>query len=144
MERFNEEVKSILDFSDDMAYFYHITGHGIGNIILEEGLMLSENRLTSTTVRITPDMIEDPIEFVESEHGNNIRKTDEMVLLGCPEEFINQMIEVNNEVRDAWNEDDDAEFIISPRYVIGYIDMDTFEITYNENYEYSDGYGMSR
>ena len=134
----------LLDFDSDMAYFYHITGHGVGNIILEKGLMLSENRLTSTTVRITPDMIENPTEFIESEHGQNIRKTDEMVLLGCPEESISQMIEVNNESRDSWNEDDAAEYIISSRYVIGYIDMDTFDIVYNDYYEYSDGYGLSR
>ena len=51
--------KKLFDFND-YRYFYHITGHGVGESIIENGLLM---------VEITPDMITDPEKFLTDEKG---------------------------------------------------------------------------
>lgn len=43
-----------LDFAE-MSYFYHITGAGNGEKINEEGLLMADPHLWSTTIEITPE-----------------------------------------------------------------------------------------
>lgn len=50
-----------------MKYFYHITEQGSGDKILEEGLLMADKHLWSTTIEITPEMIKDPYNFIKGE-----------------------------------------------------------------------------
>lgn len=47
---------SNLDF-DNMKYFYHITEQGSGDKIFEEGLLMADKHLWSTTIEITPERL---------------------------------------------------------------------------------------
>ena len=116
MEESVIEFFNDFDF-DNMAYFYHITGSGIGEEICENGLLMENKDLISTTIRIKKDMLIDIDNFIINEHGNNIRETNEMVIIGCPIEDINHIVEKNE-------------------YIMGYIDMteDEYYITKNPNY----------
>ena len=57
VQRIEETLNNEFDF-DSNRYFYHITSKGTGKLILEEGLFLEEPALNSTTIEITPEMIE--------------------------------------------------------------------------------------
>lgn len=124
-----------LDFAE-MSYFYHITGAGNGEKINEEGLLMADPHLWSTTIEITPEMITDPHKFVSEEKGNNLRQTDEMVLIGCPKEDVEYLVAPNESL--SWNAEEKADYVIPHDYIIGYIDMrnadEEFFITLNSNY----------
>lgn len=124
-----------LDFAE-MSYFYHITGAGNGEKINEEGLLMADPHLWSTTIEITPEMITNPHKFVSEEKGNNLRQTDEMVLIGCPKEDVEYLVAPNESL--SWNAEEKADYIIPRDYIIGYIDMrnadEEFFITLNSNY----------
>lgn len=53
----------LFDFND-YKYFYHITGHGVGESIIENGLLMAEKEYYTTMVEITPDMITEPEKFL--------------------------------------------------------------------------------
>ena len=126
---------SNLDF-DNMKYFYHITEQGSGDKILEEGLLMADKHLWSTTIEITPEMIKDPYNFIKEERGNNIRNTDEMDIIGCEKEDIDYLVTKNDFY--GWNQEEDANYIIPRDFIVGYIDMrsddEDYSLILNPNY----------
>ncbi len=126
---------SNLDF-DNMKYFYHITEQGSGDKILEEGLLMADKHLWSTTIEITPEMIKDPYNFIKGERGNNIRNTDEMNIIGCEKEDIDYLVTKNDFY--GWNQEEDANYIIPRDFIMGYIDMrsddEDYSLILNPNY----------
>ena len=126
---------SNLDF-DNMKYFYHITEQGSGDKILEEGLLMADKHLWSTTIEITPEMIKDPYNFIKGESGNNIRNTDEMVIIGCEKEEIDYLVTKNDFY--GWNQEEDANYIIPRDFIVDYIDMrsddEDYSLILNPNY----------
>ena len=126
---------SNLDF-DNMKYFYHITEQGSGDKILEEGLLMADKHLWSTTIEITPEMIKDPYNFIKGERRNNIRNTDEMVIIGCEKEDIDYLVTKNDFY--GWNQEEDANYIIPRDFIVGYIDMrsddEDYSLILNPNY----------
>ncbi len=135
MEESVIEFFNDFDF-DNMAYFYHITGSGIGEEICENGLLMENKDLISTTIRIKKDMLIDIDNFIINEHGNNIRETNEMVIIGCPIEDINHIVEKNEYISVKWSNEFPPKYIIPSEYIMGYIDMteDEYYITKNPNY----------
>lgn len=124
-----------LDFLNN-AYFYHITGSGLGNEIMENGLLMESNNLISTTIRIDESMLNDIDNFIKNEHGHNVRETDEMVLIGCPIEDINRMVVNNDYISEYWTSEVPPKYIIPSEYIMGYIDMtdDNYYVIKNPNY----------
>lgn len=141
-----EELFNNLDF-ENYSYFYHITGGGNGESICNEGLLMEEKELRSTTIEIKSEMIKDVKNFILNERGNNVRKTDEMVIISCPKEEVNYLVKNNNYISSNWENDKTPEYIIPSEYIMGYIDMreseENFTFTANENY-YFDEYGYGR
>lgn len=128
----SEALENILneefDF-DSNRYFYHITQKGNGRKISEEGLLLEEPRLKSTTIEITPDMMDGIGKYIEAEYApNSVMKREEMVLLGIPYDMVNYVIKKSGQ---------ELPYIVSNEYVLGYIELDTLE--YNVNPEYGFG-----
>lgn len=134
-----EDTIPFFDF-DNYHYFYHITGHGIGDLIFEEGLLVdgtnflgTNNLKDTTTIEITPDMISDSDEFrqfVQNEINNILfRDTSEMIIIGSPKES-------NKEIVADYGQSKDENFyqgIIYPNMIMGYYNQD-LEFIANERY----------
>ena len=111
---FNE----LFDFNDD-RYFYHITGHGVGESIIENGLLMAEKEYYTTMVEITPDMITD-------------MERDEMVLIRVPKSMGYDFITpLSKGTTDIFEDDKDASFVPSD-LVLGYFDLDTLDFNPND------------
>lgn len=111
---FNE----LFDFND-YRYFYHITGHGVGESIIENGLLMAEKEYYTTMVEITPDMITD-------------MERDEMVLIRVPKSMGYDFITpLSKGTTDIFEDDKDASFVPSD-LVLGYFDLDTLDFNPND------------
>lgn len=122
-----EILNNELDF-DSNRYFYHITSKGYGTTILENGLLLEEPDLKSTTIEITSDMMPQIGEYIEKEYvPNSLMKREEMVILGIPYEDVGYVIEKSN---------DKLPYVIRNGYILGYVDLETMEYYSNSEYEF--------
>lgn len=128
-----EELISNLDFENN-KYFYHITGRGFADEIIEEGLYLEDSNLNSTTIEIPKEMIDDPINYCESEYTSTLVKRQEMIIIGCEKSEVSYIVEKSNIPK--WIGDQKLEYVIGREYILGYIDLKTLEVTYNEEYQY--------
>lgn len=119
----NEEF----DF-DSNRYFYHITQKGNGRKIAEEGLFLEEPRLQSTTIEITPEMMNGIGKYIEEEYvPNSVMKREEMVLLGIPYDMVDYVIKKSGY---------ELPYMLENEYVLGYIELDTLEYNINPEYRF--------
>lgn len=128
-----EELIFNLDFQNN-RYFYHITGKGFGDEIIEEGLFLENEDLRSTTIELPEEMINDPITYCESEYIDALVKRQEMVIIGCAKSEVSYVVEKSSIPK--WIGDQKLEYVIPNGYILGYIDLKTLEVTYNEEYQY--------
>ena len=134
---FENVFRELIDL-DGMKYFYHVTNQD-GDEICNDGLYLTENRLSSTTIEIPQEFIEDPINYCLQENGENYRKNPNIVLLGIPEEDLKCAIIKNYNKPKSWNKEEFPLYVIPPNYIIGYIN-NNFEIIINEQYEFINEY----
>ncbi len=129
-----------LDF-DENVYFYHITEKGVGEKIINNGLLMVDSHFWSTIIQITPDMLENPYDFLKNEKGNNIRGTEEMVIISCDKEDVKYLVKKNTSQNFDWNLEDDPEYIILKDNIVGYIDLTDLEYPLFLNPDYSFSYG---
>lgn len=129
-----------LDFNDNV-YFYHVTEKGIGEKILENGLLMADSHYWSTIIELTPEMIVDPYKFLADEHGHNIRKTEEMILIGCDKEDVNYLVTKNTFNTNNWNFEENPNYVILKDFIIGYIDLTDMEYPLILNPDYSHNIG---
>ncbi|NLC48664.1 MAG: hypothetical protein GX758_04825 [Tenericutes bacterium] len=130
---FEEQFRELVGL-EDVSYFYHVTPEDPEQIC-EEGLFLLENRLSSTTIEIPQEFIDDPITFSLGERGDGYRENASIILLGIPDENVKYAIEKNYVKPRSWNNIEFPEYVIPPTYIIGYIDTSTVELTLNEKYD---------
>lgn len=117
---------------NDYRYFYHITGHGVGETIMENGLLMAEKEYYTTMVEITPDMINNPEKFLKDEKGFGVMERDEMVVIRVPKSMgYNFITPLGKGATDIFEDDQDASFVPSD-YVLGYFDLDTLDFTQND------------
>ena len=130
---FENDFRELISL-DGIKYFYHVTNQD-GNEICNDGLYLAENRLSSTTIEIPQEFIDDPINYCLQENGEYYRKNPNIVLLGIPKEDLKCAIVENYQTPKNWNQDEPPLYVIPPNYIIGYINKD-FDIITNEQYEF--------
>ena len=137
-------LEEILDFFDfeNCDYYYHITGKGVSDMILEEGLLVdgtnilgTNNLKDTTTIEITPDMVAtfDDLKKLVDDEINHIlmRDASEMVIIGS-------LKEDNKRIVNNYNQNKDEHFyrgIIPSNHIMGYIDENHTFIA-NENYSF--------
>lgn len=121
---------------ENMSYFYHITGKGNGNKIIDEGLLLKEQNLLSTSIRISDFMIQNPIEYCKGEYQTLISKREEMVIIGCYQDEEESIVEPT----DNWRGSEQYNYIISNKNILCYIDLETLDVIYNQEYGYGGKY----
>ena len=126
-----EELIESLDL-EEFSYYYHITGRGYGDDIIEKGLYMEENDLRTTTIPLPDEMIENIEEYCLSEYKNDIVKREEMVLIGCPKGDESNL--VHDIGYDNWIGNQQLNYIIRSENILGYIDLKTLEVTYNPEY----------
>ena len=97
-----ESLYNSLDFTE-YDYFYHITGRGNGESIIEKGLLVegsniinANNLLFTTTIEITEELtptLEDFIALIEeNSYISRLRDTSEMVILAAPKDYNKELI----------------------------------------------------
>ena len=128
-----EELMNSLDFENN-RYFYHVTGKGFADEILEEGLYIEDKRLDSTTIEIPKEMIEDPIKYCQDEYTDGLVKRQEMIIIGCEKGEENYLI-MKSDI-SKWIGDQKLEYIIPSEYILGYIDLNTLLVTHNLECQY--------
>lgn len=128
-----EELIENLDL-EEMNYFYHITGKGYGDDIINEGLFLLEKELRTTTIPLPIEFLKNPQEYCESEYTTTLVKREEMVIIGCEKGEEKYIVEKLDDSK--WIGNQKFDYMVSNRYILGYIDLETFEVTYNYEYEY--------
>ena len=125
-----EELQTLIDNLDleELDYYYHITGRGFGEEIISNGLYLEEPDLKTTTIKLPQELLDNPIEYCKGEYTNGITKRNEMVIIGCSKD------EGNNIIIHADNSNQGMGYLIRSENILGYIDLETFNVTYNPGY----------
>jgi len=125
-----EELQNLIDNLDleELDYYYHITGRGFGDEIMSDGLYLEEPDLRTTTIKLPQELLDNPIEYCKGEYTNGITKRNEMVIIGCSKD------EGNNIIIDADSTNQELRYLIRSENILGYIDLETFNVTYNPGY----------
>lgn len=137
------EFINCLDF-DENDYFYHVTGNGRSDFILEEGLLVdgtnitgTNNILFTTAAPIYPDDVVDEENFktyfLEDELSNDSigRDKNEMIIIGSPKFMKKNIVDKLNEVIDGVF----YEGIIDNSFIMGYFNIEQ-EFTPNKDFQY--------
>jgi len=126
-----EELVESLDLVE-MSYYYHITSRGLSDEILENGLYLESNKLNSTTIKITNDILEDFESYCKNEYVDGLVKRQEMVIIGVPKGEEGYLVEKSCMPKITAN--GKLNYFIRTENVLGYIDLETLEVIYNLDY----------
>ena len=129
-----QELIENLDL-EEMDYYYHITSKGFGARILENGLYMQEADLSSTTIKLPHEMLEDPEQYCKSEYTNGLVKRQEMVIIGCYKGDERHLIDQADipELVGAQR----LNYLIRSENILGYIDLETLNVIYNPEYMHS-------
>ena len=128
-----EELINNLDFENN-NYYYHITGRGFGDEIINDGLYLLDKDFRSTTIRIPQEMIDDPSDYCSKEYSDGrIVKRQEMVIIGCVKGEERYLV---SETYPKWVGDAKFKYVIPSENIVGYIDLEDLSVVYNDFYEY--------
>ena len=129
-----EELQELIDNLDleELDYYYHITGRGFGDKIIEEGLYLEQPDLKTTTIRLPQELLDDPLKYCKEEYTNGHTKRNEMVIIGCYKDEGNDIIYTADIPK--WKGVQDLNYLIRTENILGYIDLDTLYVTYNPEY----------
>lgn len=140
---------NVLDFLkllnfEEFDYFYHETGAGVGQEIMEEGLMveginiIDTKHIAYTTVApLLPEFVTTPRDFVvfldREKSSLPGREVAEMVILCSDKEVGANLVEPYNGYHDGMRYDG----IIRKHHIMGVIDMDSLEFTMNDEFEFA-------
>jgi len=129
-----EELQELIDNLDleELDYYYHITGRGFGDKIIEEGLYLAEPDLKTTTIKLPQELLDDPLKYCKDEYANRLTKRNEMVIIGCYKDEGNDIIYPADIPK--WKGDQDLNYLIRSENILGYIDLSSFNVIYNPEY----------
>ena len=126
-----EELIESLDLGE-MNYYYHITSHGLGDDILENGLYLENKDLSSTTIKLSNDILENFENYCKGEYIDNLVKRQEMVIIGVPKDEEDYLVEKAYIPKIIENQR--LNYFIKSENILGYINLKTLEVIYNLDY----------
>lgn len=126
-----EELIESFDLGE-MDYYYHITSRGLGNDILENGLYLENKDLSSTTIKLSNDILEDFENYCKDEYVDDLVKRQEMVIIGVLKGEEDYLVE--NAYMPKITDNGKLNYFIKSENILGYIDLQTLEVIYNLDY----------
>jgi len=132
MDDLNELVKNF--DTENYKYFYHITEHGRGEQILEEGLFMENKHLYSTTIEVPDEMISAPNIYCKSEYCGRLNIREEMVIIECMKDEEKYLVKKGD--KSIWNLNQSMKYVIPSEYILCYIDLENLEVTYNYNRQF--------
>ena len=129
-----EELQTLIDNLDleELDYYYHITSRGFGDEIISDGLYLEEPDLRTTTIKLPKELLDNPFKYCEEEFADGVSKRKEMVMIGCFKDDGNNIIFPAD--ISKWSGDQELKYLIRSENILGYIDLETFNVTYNPGY----------
>ena len=125
------ELIESLDLGE-MNYYYHITSRCLGDDILENGLYLENKDLSSTTIKLSNDILENFENYCKGEYVDNLVKRQEMVIIGVPKDEENYLVEKAYIPKIIENQR--LNYFIKSENILGYINLKTLEVIYNLDY----------
>ncbi|MGM9878460.1 MAG: hypothetical protein ACI31R_00290 [Bacilli bacterium] len=129
-DELKEKFSNFFDF-EDFDYFYHMTENGNGEVICENGLMMVDKDIYKTLIKIEPEDVYDFDKFLETGKGNtDFRK--EMVIIKTPKEETDYLVSDNSLETDDWTCLEKANYLIYPKDIAGYINIE--DKCFYENY----------
>jgi len=132
MENIKRKLNRYINYNDN--YYFYYESYSNGDIICEEGLLLNdenildkEHILFSSAHLLEIDML--GYDILKSSY----KEFNDIIILGIPKEDVDYVVDLYNYGLIV-NKDYTADYIIDPKYVLGYIDMQNEDFIFNKNY----------
>lgn len=123
---------------DDVEFYFHLTQRENGNAIMENGLYLPCEKLSSGAIKIEASFYEDPDYYIDNELGNpQTRRKEIMVIIGrydASQEKYN-----DRDLVQIDTEDGKEVYVIPSENILGYVDLDRKDFVSNPYSEFSVG-----
>ena len=136
MKEFLEQFNEVMSW-ENVKYFYHVTNCN-PELILSEGLFLVENNIFSTAIEIPEEFKKDPINYCDNEKGRFYRKNPFIVLIAIDTDKIDYLVQPSIYPPQDWIIEDEPNFYIPSKYILGYIDTTQYKLVLNEEFELTD------
>lgn len=128
---FVEQFRNLTSLSD-VIYYYHVTNQD-PETILNEGLFLVGDNIYTTAIVVPEEFREDPISYAEKERGTiGYRENASIVIIAIEENKENELVKPIEYQPSNWNSDEEPNFYISPKNILGYIDTENIEFHLND------------
>lgn len=120
-----EELQEIIN-NEEIDYYYHITSSN-GNDILSDGLILANPDWYQSFLKFTDEELNN-IDMIIKENISNLKNNNTILIVAVYKDigvnFIRKLRE-DEKYSVIFEGVDTPEYIVDPRYILGYIDIDT-------------------
>lgn len=132
-----------LEFGEDeLEFYYHLTQESNVQGIMDNGLFLADNKLSSGAIKIEQGFYDDPYNYIDYELGNpQTRKKEVMVILARYDALAPKYDD--SDIIKVVENGDREEYVIPAENILGYIDLERKDFTVNPSSEISIGSGLT-
>ena len=132
-EDFLEKISEALSL-DNVKYYYHVTNQE-PKLIMDEGLFMVGNRIEETAIEIPEKFRNNPIQYYEGEKGQGYRKNPSIILIAIDNDELNYLIKPLDFYPTSWNHEEEPNYYIDSKYILGYIKTDEYELVLNDKFD---------
>lgn len=133
MEELQEKINGLTS-DKEARYFYHFTS-ARGDKILEEGLVVANPLWEQSFLEFTEEELNNIKNVILDNESTKIKENNTMIIAGVYEDAMDSFIRKlrNDEVVDVnWDGVGNPDYIVDNEHLMGYIDLNTLELTINE------------
>lgn len=133
MEELQNKIEALTS-NKEARYFYHFTSVS-GDKILEEGLIVANPLWEQSFLEFTEEEIQNIASVIEDNKSTNTKENNFMIIAGiykdCIDNFIRKLQLGEITVVD-FEGVGNPDYIVDSNHLMGYIDLETLELTINE------------
>lgn len=133
MEELQSRIKALTE-NKEARYFYHFTGIDADKI-LEEGLIVANPLWEQSFLEFTEDEIDNIEAVILDNQRTQTKDNNYMIIAGVYKDAMSGFIRrLNDEemVDVDWEGVGTPDYIVDRGHLMGYIDLDSLELTINE------------
>ena len=133
MEEIQEQVNNLTK-NDEIRYFYHFTPVS-GDKILEEGLIVASSNFADSFLEFTEEELANIERVIRENPSTKWKQNNTLIIAGCYKDAMRSFIRriKEDERYDInWEGVGNPDYIVSPEFLLGYIDLNTEEFVINE------------
>lgn len=133
MEELQEKINALTS-SKEARYFYHFTNCE-GDKILEEGLIVANPLWEQSFLEFTEEELQDIESVILENPSNKLKENKSMIVAGVYKDAMDSFIRKlrsDEQVDMDWDGVGNPDYIVDSNHLLGYIDLDTLEISINE------------